>query len=392
MKTTHYFAVLALVALPLAVGCVTPKLNSTISNSPLAKSLKKLPFADDGEPEIGMPTRMAVIWTDATYKEPGKDAIRGFGGRVYFYDDKNHAIAVEGELRVYAYNDSKRERTGSKPDRIFPFTPEDFAKHYSESDIGSSYSVWIPWDKAGGKTLEISLLPVFKSTGGNVIVGQQTLTLLPGKDEPEGLQVESPQSPVSQLLNRTSSQQQKRQYEGQQVSFDQVEPAGNKKMQVRTMTVEVPDSMQERMLKAAVKRNTEARERRKQQQQRLSKYGPPEFSAKSQGFPSNASTPNYADERSELKRAFEESGVIATGQQALPQNQSSWRAPQPWSPADPRANRFVRPRLQARVEPRQQQGSSPRPSQQFPSGSPFPPAMPLESANSQNGANSPVGW
>ena len=52
------------------------------------------------------PARMIAIWSDAIYTEAGKPPIRGFGGRLYFYNRDNNAIPVDGQLVVYGYDDS----------------------------------------------------------------------------------------------------------------------------------------------------------------------------------------------------------------------------------------------------------------------------------------------
>ena len=95
---------------------------------------------------------------------------------------KNKPVPVEGQLVVYGYDDTddKREKRRS-PDRKYAFTPEQFTQHFGESELGASYSVWIPWDEAGSEQKNISLLPVFTATSGRIVMGQQALNVLPGK-------------------------------------------------------------------------------------------------------------------------------------------------------------------------------------------------------------------
>ena len=120
-----------------------------------------------------------MVWSPAVLNSPGKKPTRGFGGRVYFYDGQNRAVPVEGQLVVYGYNDS-RPQEGKSPDRTFAFTPEQFAAHFSPSDLGASYSVWVPWDEVGSEQVEVSLVPIFTATSGQIVVGQSSKSLLPG--------------------------------------------------------------------------------------------------------------------------------------------------------------------------------------------------------------------
>jgi hypothetical protein len=136
------------------------------------------------ESRYAVPARMAILWSPAMYNEAGKHATRGFGGRVYFYDAKNQPIAVEGQLVIYAYNNDKPHVDSRVPDRKFAFTPEQFTQHYSPTEMGASYSVWVPWDAVGQPQADISLVPIFTSSSGALVMGQPSRTMLPGPNTP----------------------------------------------------------------------------------------------------------------------------------------------------------------------------------------------------------------
>ncbi len=100
--------------------------------------------------EYQTPHSMAVIWSEDVLTVPGKPPTRGFGGRIYFYNEKSQAIPVEGELMVYGYDESavKPASTAAPAaDKRFRFTSEQFTQHFSESELGASYSIWIPGTK-----------------------------------------------------------------------------------------------------------------------------------------------------------------------------------------------------------------------------------------------------
>ncbi len=160
--------------LVLTAGCtsLTPSGSSKSWKWPWSKP-------DVKESEYGVPTRMAVIWTPDVLNSPGTPPVRGFGGRIYFYDNKNQTIPVDGQLLVYGFNDSNPDIASTVPEKRFAFTPEQFTQHFSSTEIGASYSVWIPWDQDQvHKT--VSLVPVFTSTQGTRVVGQPTLGVLRG--------------------------------------------------------------------------------------------------------------------------------------------------------------------------------------------------------------------
>jgi hypothetical protein len=212
------FPSLALLALVLATGCQSVEMPK-----------KVFPWsADQDAPkksEYKSPAKMVAVWTDSVYYSAGGVPTRGFGGRLYFYDEKGQAIPVEGKLAVYGYDDTGLEGSppppNRPPERRFAFTAEQFTKHYSKTDLGASYSVWVPWDTAGGPQRHITLLPVFTTLDGKVTVGQQTANILPG--------------PTNEILPADTTPQPY--YEGAAVSYQEAENQSAKQMTTKTINV-----------------------------------------------------------------------------------------------------------------------------------------------------------
>ncbi|NOY43410.1 MAG: hypothetical protein GXP26_16445 [Planctomycetes bacterium] len=137
------------------------------------KSNKPLP------PE--MPERMATSWTNTVLTKPGTKAKRGFGGRIMFFGSNGDApVRVDGQLVVYAFDESLGDPNVIHPTRRYVFPREQFVRHESESQLGPSYSVWLPWDVAGGEQKNISLIARFEPHKGALLVGEQTRHMLPG--------------------------------------------------------------------------------------------------------------------------------------------------------------------------------------------------------------------
>ncbi|QDV46292.1 hypothetical protein Enr13x_62010 [Stieleria neptunia] len=185
-RSTKALAVAVLAAGSLvAGGCTSP---ATRGDSKLANFfetpqwMKKAPWSkSEDEPPTPYPgpVKMATTWSPDVLVQTGKTPTRGFGGRLFFFDEKTKAVPVEGTLTVHGFeigtdgNDSQ-----VKP---FKFTPEQFTKHFSQSDFGASYSIWIPWDAAGGEEKRISLVPTFQTTEGKIVQGSPTKVILPGR-------------------------------------------------------------------------------------------------------------------------------------------------------------------------------------------------------------------
>jgi hypothetical protein len=162
------------------VGCES--LTSGSSTSKKKKNDSSWSFFKKKEYQI--PSTMKVFWANDILTLPGKSPTRGFGGRFYFYNEKTQAIPVDGELMVYGFDDTFKKNNTSDlgaADKRFRFTAEQFTTHFSEGELGASYSVWIPWDDAYAHQKKIMLIPTFMTKDGRLIRGDAASLHLPGK-------------------------------------------------------------------------------------------------------------------------------------------------------------------------------------------------------------------
>lgn len=172
--------VVLVIGLASSVGCTTWK-------PPKMFSLDNTwPFKDKNAPHEGIPVRIVGTWTDTVMTQPGQKPQRGFGGRLMFYEkDGKNPILVDGQLIVYAFTETNREPTDNKPTRRYVFPQDQMPLHMSKSDLGASYSFWLPWDEVGGSKTEVSLICRFEPKTGGVVTSEQTHHILPGPDPPK---------------------------------------------------------------------------------------------------------------------------------------------------------------------------------------------------------------
>ena len=214
---------------------------------------QKMPWAEKPSQIIDskyqIPVKMAVLWTPAMFNKPGQEATRGFGGRLYFYNSKNEAIAVQGQLVVYGFDDTNKGSDHKQPDKRVAFTPEQFTNHFSPTELGASYSVWVPWDKVGNPQAQISLVPIFTAATGQVVIGSQSLALLPGPETPV---------PEKTVEEKVLSAQRTQNGDVSRVGFDEdISAPTFAPRRLQSMTITLPQSLAERV---AASRNNEPRQ------------------------------------------------------------------------------------------------------------------------------------
>lgn len=186
-----------------AIGCTLALALALGAGTVHAWSMPKMfsldntwPFKDKDKPQEGTPIRMVCTWTDTVMTQAGQKPQRGFGGRIIFYDkEAKKPILVEGQLIVYAFDETNRDITDNKPTRRYVFPADQIPAHMSKCDMGASYSFWLPWDEAGGPKTTVSLISRFEPKGGAVVTSEQTKLNLPGKVAPPSATAGAPKPP-----------------------------------------------------------------------------------------------------------------------------------------------------------------------------------------------------
>ncbi len=137
------------------------------------------------------PKQIVSLWSDTVLQQAGNQPTRGLGGRIYFYDAKHRPVKVAGTLVVYGFDDRNGTPDNRPADRKYIFKSEHLPGHFSVSDFGPSYSVWLPWDAVGGEQKKLSLVAVFRDQSGALLVGQMSRCVLPGPSPTEALGAKS---------------------------------------------------------------------------------------------------------------------------------------------------------------------------------------------------------
>lgn len=168
---------LTMIVLATVTGCASKSSKWSFSNWDVKRAVGMKPEKPDPE----TPERMVATWTDTTLSTVGQSPKRGFGGKLMFFKrGSEDPVRVEGNLVVYAFDETNRPDHETHPTRKYIFPMEEFVRHESDSTIGAAYSFWLPWDEIGGQQRHISLIAKFEPKEGPVVIGEQTRHLLPG--------------------------------------------------------------------------------------------------------------------------------------------------------------------------------------------------------------------
>lgn len=252
--------VIALLAISVC-GCQSTKLLTKLPTLPWQKTDAEVAQDIDETTEsavsTGIPQTMLCVWKDGTL-DAGNKRIRGLAGRVYFRDVEENAIKVDGTFAVYAYaNDGLLGPSKVQPERKFVFEADKLDEHYSESELGPSYSFWLPWDEVGGDETSIAVLPIMRMANGRIIRGEEVAAVLPGRRR------KTIDSDIQELRQQIEREKQQVLYKSPEFD-DHLQ----RQLQMRTDTIRVPDDA------AAVMQAMHTQPEKSQQASRIATQSP----------------------------------------------------------------------------------------------------------------------
>lgn len=107
---------------------------------------------------------------------------RGFIGQVYFFSQNGHApVQVDGDVRIYVFDDQGTEEQQIKPFHQFDYQAESWKAHMAKSQLGPVYSVFIPYTRKGSHEAHCSLRIRHTSPNGMTIHSEMANIVLPGR-------------------------------------------------------------------------------------------------------------------------------------------------------------------------------------------------------------------
>ncbi len=140
-----------------------------------------IPWGTGKDGKFDSPMQVVPFWTTGVQNQGDKGGLRGIGGRLYFYGKSpNKPVKVKGSLVIYAFDEKGRDLKNMVPDRKYVFLAEQFQNKLSKTDLGPSYSIWLPWDEVGGPEKQISLIVRFTTEKGEMLTSEQIKVRLPG--------------------------------------------------------------------------------------------------------------------------------------------------------------------------------------------------------------------
>lgn len=98
---------------------------------------------------ITNPARCLCLWHAVKTEDASGQPVQGFGGQVYFFEaNSEEPVEVEGDVRVFVFDDVGTPAQQARPKDVKDFDPFVWKSFRNESQVGTNYALFVPYDKA----------------------------------------------------------------------------------------------------------------------------------------------------------------------------------------------------------------------------------------------------
>ena len=142
---------------------------------------KKIPKASASDPVV----QILCLWQQAEGRDPDGYPCKGFAGQILFLSSKAATpVQCDGDVRIYLFDDLGTAEEQTKPIRQFDFDTGSWKVHLTETSLGPTYSVFVPYVRRGVKDANCALRVRLKPSYGQFVFSDLSNMSLNGNKKP----------------------------------------------------------------------------------------------------------------------------------------------------------------------------------------------------------------
>ena len=145
------------------------------------KPLKAYPHATADDPII----ETVCMWEPSEGVGLDNSPTRGFAGKLMFFT-ANHRepVCINGDVRIYVFDDLGTVDEQTKPLHQFDFDQEAFQAFLTETELGAAYQLFVPYTRKGSSESICSLRVKVTPESGRPMYSKLASITLPGTERP----------------------------------------------------------------------------------------------------------------------------------------------------------------------------------------------------------------
>lgn len=126
-------------------------------------------------------TKIICLWQPADGHTAENRPTRGFAGQIYFFaQDGKTPLTVDGDVRIYVFDDQGTIEEQAKPMHQFDYVDGAWKTHLYDTQLGPAYHVFVPYTRPGFHHAECSLRLRLKPTEGQVVYSDMVHVVMNG--------------------------------------------------------------------------------------------------------------------------------------------------------------------------------------------------------------------
>lgn len=162
----RFFTILMLLILVGQSGCAI-----------LTDPIRRLPEATASNPV----KEVICLWQAAEGTNADGRPTRGFAGQLLFFAAReDETVRIDGDIRVYVFDDQGTAEEQAKPIHQFDFDSHAFEAFLTETNLGAAYQFFIPYTREGSQKATCSLRVKYTSADGRNVYSKIAQVILPG--------------------------------------------------------------------------------------------------------------------------------------------------------------------------------------------------------------------
>jgi hypothetical protein len=120
----------------------------------LLKFGDRIPTATAKNPAV----RCVCLWQEGEGQGIDGRPSRGFAGQVFFFTHNSHSpVAVDGDVRIFLFDDRGDQGDEAKPLHQFDFVEQSWNTHLFDSQFGPVYRIFVPYPRKGMESVDAAL-------------------------------------------------------------------------------------------------------------------------------------------------------------------------------------------------------------------------------------------
>lgn len=149
------------------------------SSLSLTKFPKATPKATAKDPAV----RCLCMWQEGEGQGIDGRTTRGFAGQVFFFTrNKKNSVAVEGDVRIFLFDDNDDQSETATPIHQFDFVGGAWNAHLYDSQFGPMYRIFVPYTRPGSDKVNAALRVRLATKDRGPLLSDLTPVILAGRD------------------------------------------------------------------------------------------------------------------------------------------------------------------------------------------------------------------